>query len=79
MGRKSPYPEEFGQDAVALHRAAGGKRTYPAVAADLGITAELLRTWLRKDDLRACATPPRRPALPGPSRPRRRHRPVRRR
>ncbi|MGW2822098.1 IS3 family transposase [Streptomyces sp. NPDC001443] len=50
MGRKSPYPEEFGRDAVALHGAAAGKRTYAAVAADLGIIAESLRTWVRKDE-----------------------------
>ncbi len=37
-------PEEFRKDAVALYRAAVGKRTYAAVAADLGITAESLRT-----------------------------------
>ncbi|ARZ72566.1 transposase [Streptomyces albireticuli] len=53
MGRKSPYPEEFRKDAVALYRAAAGKRTYAAVAADLGITAESLRTWVRKDEARA--------------------------
>ncbi|MCX4721868.1 IS3 family transposase [Streptomyces virginiae] len=48
MGRKSPYPEEFRKDAVALFRATAGRRTYAAVAADLGITAESLRTWVRK-------------------------------
>ncbi|MFD8214174.1 IS3 family transposase [Streptomyces sp. NPDC059697] len=48
MGRQSPYPEEFRKDAVALYRAAGGKRTYAAVAAELGITGETLRTWVRK-------------------------------
>ncbi|MBY8820131.1 IS3 family transposase [Streptomyces cinereoruber] len=53
MGRKSPYPEEFRKDAVALYRAAAGKRTYAAVAADPGITAESLRTWVRKDEARA--------------------------
>ncbi|MFI2741088.1 IS3 family transposase, partial [Streptomyces sp. NPDC018711] len=53
MGRKSPYPEEFRRDAVALYRAAAGKRTYAAVAADLGITAESLRTWVRKDEAQA--------------------------
>lgn len=51
--RKSPYPEEFRKDAVALYRAAAGKRTYAAMAADLGITAESLRTWVRKDDSQA--------------------------
>ncbi|SDE57804.1 transposase [Streptomyces griseoaurantiacus] len=49
MGRQSPYPEEFRRDAVALYRAGGGKRTYAAVAAELGITGETLRTWVRKD------------------------------
>ncbi|GAA1040139.1 transposase [Streptomyces murinus] len=49
MGRKSPYPAEFRKDAVALYRAAGGRRTYASVARDLGITAEPLRTWIRKD------------------------------
>ncbi|MEV0694753.1 IS3 family transposase [Streptomyces sp. NPDC050388] len=49
MGRQSPYPEEFRRDAVALYRAGGGKRTYAAVAAELGITGEALRTWVRKD------------------------------
>ncbi|MFD3782334.1 transposase, partial [Streptomyces sp. NPDC058612] len=50
MGRRSPYSEEFRKDAVALFRAAAGKRTYAAVASDLGITAESLRTWVRKDE-----------------------------
>lgn len=36
-----------------LYRAAAGKRTYAAVAADLAITAESLRTWVRKDDSQA--------------------------
>lgn len=53
MGRESPCPEEFGKDAVALCRAAAGKRTYAVVAADLGITAESLRTWVREDDSQA--------------------------
>lgn len=51
MGRKSPYPEEVRKDAVALYRVAAGQRTYAAVAADLGITAESLRTWVRKDEV----------------------------
>jgi transposase len=53
VGRKSPYPEEFRKDAVALYRAAAGRRTYAAVAADLGVTAESLRTWVRKDEAQA--------------------------
>ncbi|MFF0430058.1 transposase [Streptomyces sp. NPDC004520] len=53
VGRKSPYPEEFRRDAVALYRAAAEKRTYASMAADLGITAESLRTWVRKDEAQA--------------------------
>jgi transposase len=53
VGHRSPYPEEFRKDAVALYRAAAGKRAYAAVAADLGTTAESLRTWVRKDDSQA--------------------------
>lgn len=53
MGRKSPYPEEFREDGVALYRVVAGKRTYAAVAADLGITAESLRMWVRKDEAQA--------------------------
>ncbi|WP_111581400.1 MULTISPECIES: transposase [unclassified Streptomyces] len=53
VGRKSPYLEEFTKDAVPLYRAAAGKRTYSAVAADLGIMAESVRTWVRKDDSQA--------------------------
>lgn len=49
-------PREFRNDAVALYRAAAGKRTYAAVAADLGITAESLRTWVRKDEAQAVPT-----------------------
>ena len=53
MGRKSPYPAEFRNDAVALYRAAGGKRTYAAVAADVGVTGETLRSWVRQADEQA--------------------------
>jgi transposase len=53
VGRKSPYPEEFRNDAVALYRAASGKRTYAAVAADVGVTGETLRSWVRQADEQA--------------------------
>ena len=48
MGRQSLYTEEFRKDAVALYRAANGKRTY----ADVGVSGETLRTWVRKDTAR---------------------------
>lgn len=35
---------------MALYRAAGGKRTYAAVAADVGVTGETLRNWVRQAD-----------------------------
>ncbi|KOS56691.1 transposase [Rhodococcus rhodochrous KG-21] len=50
MGRQSQYTQEFRRDAVALYRAGGGTRTYAAVASDLGISGETLRTWVRKDN-----------------------------
>ncbi|WP_406728651.1 transposase [Streptomyces sp. GD-15H] len=57
MGHQSPYPEEFRKDAVALYRASDGKRTYAAVAADLGITGETLWTWVRKDTVQHAPEP----------------------
>ncbi|MEU9859344.1 transposase [Streptomyces sp. NPDC047971] len=52
-GRKSPFPVEFRNDAVTLYRAAGGKRTYAPVAADVGGIGETLRSWVRQADERA--------------------------
>ncbi|MGW1365039.1 transposase [Streptomyces chartreusis] len=53
VGRRSPYPAEFRNDAVALYRAASGKRTYAAVATDVGVTGETLRSWVRQADEQA--------------------------
>ncbi|MGW3955713.1 transposase [Streptomyces sp. NPDC004752] len=50
MGRRSPYPAEFRNDAVALCRVAGGKHTCAAVAADVGVTGGTLRSWVRQAD-----------------------------
>lgn len=41
------YTPEFRADAVALWRASAGHRTMKDVAADLGITRETLRLWVR--------------------------------
>ncbi|MEV8529087.1 hypothetical protein AB0451_33915 [Streptomyces sp. NPDC052000] len=38
---------------MALYRAAGGKRTCAAVAADVGVTGETLRSWERQADEQA--------------------------
>jgi len=42
-----PYPPEFRTEAVRLAR--GSDRSIPALAADLGISSEALRHWLRQD------------------------------
>jgi len=44
----APYPPEFRAEAVRLAR--GNERSIPALAADLGVSSEALRHWLRQDD-----------------------------
>ncbi|MGW8604457.1 transposase [Streptomyces sp. NPDC055893] len=56
MGHRSSYPMEFRNDAVALYRAAAGRRMYAAVAADAGVTGETLRSWVRQADEQAGRT-----------------------
>jgi transposase len=46
-GRK--YTLQFRVDAVALWRASAGQRTTKGITADLGITREALRLWVRAD------------------------------
>ena len=41
-----PYPAEFRAEAVRLAR--GSDRSIPALAADLGVSSEALRHWLRQ-------------------------------
>ena len=43
-----PYPPEFRAEAVRLARSS--EKTIPALAADLGISSEALRHWLRRAD-----------------------------
>jgi transposase len=43
-----PYPPEFRAEAVRLAR--GSEKSLPALAADLGVSAEALRHWLRQAD-----------------------------
>lgn len=38
---------------MALYRASGGKCTYAVVAADVGVTGETLRGWVRQADEQA--------------------------
>ncbi|MGW3045513.1 transposase, partial [Kitasatospora sp. NPDC001159] len=37
MGRPSKYSDEFRRDAVALYRASEGRRTFAAVAKEIGV------------------------------------------
>ncbi len=43
-----PYPSEFRAEAVRLAR--GSEKSIPVLAADLGISSEALRHWLRQAD-----------------------------
>ncbi|MFD9359505.1 transposase [Streptomyces sp. NPDC060031] len=55
MARPSKYSAEFRSDAVALWRAAAGRRTLKDAAADLNVNPETLRTWVRDADGRPVA------------------------
>src|SRR3954453_18127218 len=43
-----PYPAEFRAEAVRLARGSG--KSIPVLAADLGVSSEALRDWLRQAD-----------------------------
>ncbi|MFD9623512.1 hypothetical protein ACFWB2_40760, partial [Streptomyces virginiae] len=49
VGRGSPYREGFGKDVVAFHGPADGKWRWASVVVDLGMTAESLGAWVRKE------------------------------
>ena len=55
MATPSKYNAEFRSDAVALWRAAAGRRTFKDVAADLNVNPETLRTWVRGTEGRTAA------------------------
>ena len=44
-----PYPAEFRREAVRLVEASG--RSIPQVAAELGVSGESLRNWLKQEQL----------------------------
>ena len=60
------YPQQFKADAVALYRSRPGA-TIAAIADDLGINRETLRSWVRVDDQRRAgpAAPVRPPVVGG--------------
>jgi transposase len=43
---QKPYPPEFRREAVALYRSSG--RALREVAADLGVSSESLRSWVKQ-------------------------------
>lgn len=51
-----PYPAGFKAEAVRLAR--DGVKSLPALAADLGVSTEALRAWLRQADADAGQSPP---------------------
>ncbi len=53
---RPPYPPEFKAEAVQLARES--ERSIPALAADLGVSSEALRSWLRQADADVGAGPP---------------------
>ena len=44
-----PYPAEFRAEAVRLAR--GSDRSIPALAADLGVSEQALRGWIRRAEV----------------------------
>jgi transposase len=44
-----PYPPEFRREAVRLPETSG--RSIPKVAAELGVSGESLRNWLKREQL----------------------------
>ena len=57
------YSPEFRAEAVALYRSRPGT-TVAAVARDLGVNAETLRSWIRIDDGRRADSHPMTSAAP---------------
>jgi transposase len=53
---RPPYPPEFKAEAVQLAR--NSERSIPALATDLGVSSEALRSWLRQADADAGQGPP---------------------
>src|SRR5215210_3070696 len=51
-----PYPPEFRAEAVRLARSS--EKSIPVLAADLGVSSEALRHWLRQADADAGQGPP---------------------
>ena len=48
---KKPYPPEFRREAVELYRSSG--KSLNELAADLGVSTETLRIWVKQADVDA--------------------------
>jgi transposase len=49
MPKIPPYPEQFRRDAVALVRSS--EKSIPVLAAELGVSPQSLRNWVRQTQL----------------------------
>jgi len=49
--RRSRYSSEFRAEAVRLYRSVKGEKSTRQVAADLGISNETLRSWIKQEDI----------------------------
>ncbi|MGW2539551.1 transposase [Kitasatospora sp. NPDC001574] len=59
--------DQFRRDAVALHRAPRGGRTFAAVAKEIGVNHETLRNWVRATDAEMAMPEPAPNVASGPS------------
>lgn len=48
---RPPYPPEFRREAIRLVRASDEDHPIPKIAAELGVTAETLRNWVKQDEI----------------------------
>jgi len=54
---KPAYTEEFRREAVRLYRSVKGERSLRSVSAELGISMESLRAWLKQAEIDSGAAP----------------------
>jgi transposase len=48
---RPPYPPEFRREAIRLVRASNEDHPVPKIAEELGVTAETLRNWVKRDQI----------------------------